>query len=71
MITFRTFAATKIRLSSIIENEKVENINFLSLVIILYFVENRKIKVIFKKNVCLHYVKTMNYTFGDPITLEL
>ena len=45
MITFRTFAATKIRLSSIIENEKVENINFLRLVIILYFVENRKIKV--------------------------
>ena len=42
MINFRTFAATKIRLSSIIENEKVANINFLRSGIILLKIEEKK-----------------------------
>ena len=41
MINFRTFAATKIRPSSIIENEKVENINFLRLVIWLSIIKRQ------------------------------
>ena len=70
MINFRTFAATKIRPSSIIENEKVENINFLRLVIIILLKIERKRVNLPRK--CVPSLCEDNVTtFGDPITLEL